>query len=130
MNLDRFRREETGPTIPLTAMVDVLFLMIIFLVLSANFEQVTSVTLPEARGRSTAPAPLEVELRADGTLWHDGRPLPPERPETVLAPLRPDSLLLLPDRAVDVGTLFRWYDRLERALAVPVRVGVRAPSAE
>ena len=38
MKLDRFRREEPPLALPMPAIIDVLFLMIIFLVLGANFD--------------------------------------------------------------------------------------------
>lgn len=130
MKLDRFRREEPGPGLPLAALVDVLFLMIIFLVLGANFDRVDTVRLPEAGGRPPAAAerePLRLELRADGRLWLDGTPLADAAVLDAIAARKPPAVLLLPDRAAAVGPLFRWYDRIRRTLGLPVQVGVQPP---
>ncbi|MCH9045524.1 MAG: biopolymer transporter ExbD [SAR324 cluster bacterium] len=128
MNLDRFRTGEETPSIPLTALVDVLFLMIIFLVLGANFDPVETVRLPEARGDpSTAASALRLELRADGVLWLEGRALSDSTVIATLEARAPHTVLLLPDARAEVGALFRWYDRIRQALDVPVQVGVQPP---
>ena len=128
MKLDRFRSAEGEAPFPLTAMIDVLFLMIIFLVLGANFEQTEQVRLPEARGEPGAmEAVVAVALRADGTLLLDGEALSYDALVPALRQRAPERILLLPDQQAAVGVLFRWYERLRRDLRVPVRVGVRPP---
>ena len=47
MNLDRFREEPSPPFFPLMALIDILFLMIIFLVLGASFDSVATVSFHE-----------------------------------------------------------------------------------
>lgn len=129
MRLERFRQREEPPTIPLTSMIDVLFLMIIFLVMGANFDAIQGVTLPEAQGMAIGDRePVSIVLRADGALLLDGEALPPDEAIARLKARRPRDVLLLPDRRTEVGTLFRWYDRLGRELRVPVQVGVRQPA--
>ncbi len=130
MKLDRFREAQAAPVFPLTAMIDVLFLMIIFLVLGANFDPVATVNLPEAQGGPTAPGVLRVELDADGRLIHENRRLGTGQALQLLRPLAPRSILLLPDRRLSVEHLFRWYDLLISELGVPVSVGVLPPSAQ
>ncbi len=130
MRLDRFRDAPETPAFPLTAMIDVLFLMVIFLVLGANFDPVASVELPEARGGAAGPAMLRVELNAQGALLLEGRALEPAEALQALRPLAPRSILLLPDRRLSVERLFRWYDLLAGELRVPVSVGVLPPSAQ
>ncbi len=130
MKLDRFRDTAEAPLFPLTAMIDVLFLMIIFLVLGANFDPVASVDLPESRGGLVEQAVLRVEIRADDSLLLQGRAMAPDEALDELRLLAPRSVLLLPDRKLEVGRLFRWYDRISRSLDVPVSVGVRPPSAQ
>ena len=130
MKLDRFREAGETPHFPLTAMIDVLFLMIIFLVLGANFDPVATVDLPRAFGGAPAPATLRVELAADGTLLYKGRRLGSAAALEVLRPLRPRSILLLPEKRLSVEELFRWYDLLGKELGVPVAVGVLPPSPQ
>ena len=128
MRLDRFRDPAEAPPFPFAAMIDVLFLMIIFLVLGANFDSVQSVTLPSGKGAPEREAPARVELLADGGLLLGGAALSAEEVIERLKRQPSSSVLLLPDRNVSVGRLFALYGRLEAELAVPVRVGVLPPS--
>lgn len=108
-------------------MIDVMFLMIIFLVLGADFDPVVSVDLPRAGGGEPAQAALRLEIRADGSLMLEGSPLPEETALESLRGLAPRSIMLLPARRLEVDKLFRWYDLLGRGLNVPVSVGVLPP---
>lgn len=133
MNLDRFRRETDSLSVPLTPLIDVLFLMIIFLVLGASFDQVETVRLPEASGQPAGDsstgqsATLRLELRPDGQLWMDGKPLAAKDVIPTLRERSPSVVLLLPDRQARVGALMRWHDRIRKALGIPVQIGVRPP---
>lgn len=129
MKLDRFRRPMGTPTLSLTAMIDVLFLMIMFLVLGANFEQLETVDLPEAHGRSPRGSTvLHLSLRPDGDLLLRKDPLPREGAPAILRAESPAEILILPDRSARVEDLFFWYDLLLQELTVPIRIGVRPPS--
>ncbi len=141
MKLDRFQPAEETPFFPLTALVDVLFFMVIFLVLGASFDTVETAALPEAQGAlpeaqgalpeaqgaQVEAGALAVQLLADGSLALDGRPLPAPEAVALLRSRHPQRLLLLPDPRGDIGSLFRWVDRLQRELGIEVRVGVRPP---
>ncbi len=129
MKLDRFRVEPESPFFSLTAMIDVLFLMIIFLVLGANFDSVASVELPASRGGKAAEGMIRVELPADGGALLDGRPMDERQTVSALRRRSPRAVLLLPDRRLSVDALFRWYDLLGRELGVPVSVGVNPPTS-
>ena len=130
MKLDRFREAPGAPFFSITAMIDVLFLMIIFLVLGANFDSTVSVELPRAGGAEPRRGALRVELPADGTLLLGGARLGPSQAVPALRALAPRSILLLPDRRLTVEGLLRWYDLLGQSLRVPVSVGVQRPSAK
>ncbi len=126
MNLDRFRHPAGSPALPLAAMIDVLFLTIIFLVLGANFDQRETVRLPQAHGEAGVdPTALTLQVRADGTLLLGQEPVVAQAVLPRIAAASPVSVLLLPDREAQVGQLFLWYDRIQNELGVPVRVGVR-----
>ena len=129
MNLDRFRQGAEAPSVPLTPLIDVLFLMIIFLVLGANFDQVETVRLPEASGQSTSgqSSTLRLELRPDGRLWLDGKPLATKDVIPAIRARGPSAVLLLPDQQARVGPLMMWHDRIRKALDIPVQIGVRPP---
>ncbi len=130
MNLERFREPPGVPFFSVTAMIDVLFLMIIFLVLGANFDSTLSVELPRAGGAQPRGAPLRVQLTVDGSLLLSGARLAPGAALPALRALAPRSVLLLPDRRLSVEALLGWYDLLGRELDVPIAVGVRPPLAQ
>lgn len=128
MKLDRFQDADEAPFIPIVALVDVLFFVIIFLVLGASFQAVETQDLPQARGQGAASGEaVAVELRADGQLALDGSVLTEQDALTRLKPRAEHGVLVLPDARAEVGSLLRWVDVLQRGLGVPVRVGVRAP---
>lgn len=75
----RFRRARVTPeaTFDLTNLIDVVLLLIIFFMLTAQFAQTqrSGVDLPRAKGdegTATADAEVVVDLMADGTLRMDG----------------------------------------------------------
>ena len=77
MNLSPRRRDE--PEINLTPLIDVVFLMLIFFMVSTTFlrEAELQVSLPDS---SQEPAgqpqpPLELTINRQGTVFLDGRPL-------------------------------------------------------
>ena len=129
MRLDRFKTSEETPLVPLAAMIDVLFLMIIFLVLGASFDPVVSVSLPHATGGEPAPDVVRVELRMDGQLSLEGKVLPEAETLEILRRTPASTILLLPDGKTPVELLFCWYERLQQELGIPVSVGVRPPGS-
>lgn len=89
MNLGPRRREE--PNIDLTPLIDVVFLLLIFFMVSTTFrrESDIQIDLPEASPKS-APneeQPLTVGIDADGRYSINGRALPDARLETISAAL-------------------------------------------
>src|SRR5579862_1744873 len=122
MKLDRFQEADEVPFVPIVALVDVLFFVIIFLVLGASFDTVDTQNLAQARGDAGAGSEaVSVELRADGQLAVDGRELAPEEAIAELRPRASHGIVLLPDAHAEVGSLLQWYERLQRELGVPVR---------
>lgn len=77
MNLRPRRREE--PEINLTPLIDVVFLMLIFFMISTTFVQQTrlDVTLPSTEQSATVPErdALNVTISSDGRISVDGRTL-------------------------------------------------------
>lgn len=90
MNLRPRRRED--PEINLTPLIDVVFLMLIFFMVSTTFlrESDLQISLPEA---SVEPVPsetepLEITINRQGTLFLGGEALVNNRPETLRRALR------------------------------------------
>lgn len=85
MNLRPRRREE--PEITLTPLIDVVFLMLIFFMVSATFlnEADMELTLPEAsREPEQRPgAPVELVINSEGDYYVDGTALANQQTDTV-----------------------------------------------
>jgi biopolymer transport protein ExbD len=76
MNFDSYRRP--APTINLSALIDVVFILVIFVVLAANFDRIRNldVTLPEAEAAGLAEAEtLAITIRSDGAIELDDVPI-------------------------------------------------------
>jgi biopolymer transport protein ExbD len=75
MNL---RRERKTPIVPMSAMSDVAFLLLIFIMLTAliNYRREVKIEYPEAENakRSGAEKNLEIWINASGMLYLDGVP--------------------------------------------------------
>ncbi len=93
MKFRRRLRTETG--IDITPLVDVVFLMLIFFMVSTTFtrEAHLQLTLPEARASATARSDesLELLVTASGTMALNGRTLVNSSIETIMAALREAS---------------------------------------
>lgn len=85
MNLRPRRREE--PEINLTPLIDVVFLLLIFFMVSTTFlrESNLEVSLPEASGEPEAAAeqPLELTINRQGSFFLDGKALVNAQMDTV-----------------------------------------------
>lgn len=103
MNLRPRRREE--PEITLTPLIDVVFLMLIFFMVSATFlnEADMELNLPEASlepGQRPV-SPMELTINADGAYFLDGEGLANQQTETVRRALeearaaRPEAALII-----------------------------------
>lgn len=84
MNLRPRRRED--PEVNLTPLIDVVFLMLIFFMVSTTFveEANIQVSLPAASAQPAARAePIEVTVNQQGTYFLDNEPLRDNREETL-----------------------------------------------
>ncbi len=89
----KFQQDEM-PTLNLTSMIDVLFLLVIFFMVATKFDEMErniEVAVPEVAqaGESTPPPrPLVVAVLADGQIQLDGTPITAEELTTRLAAAR------------------------------------------
>lgn len=120
--LTRSRREP--PELVLTPFIDVMFVILIFLVLSTSFMVPTSLklNLPESRtGQAAArgeDSPVEIEVSASGELRLSGAPVALDSLESRLKALeiKPGrTVLLAADREAAHGRVVEVMDRLRRA---------------
>ena len=95
MNLDSYERFDEEPQIDLTPLIDCLFMLIIFFVLTMSFSKpVLEVVLPQAESAEKAADRSEILLsvKADGTFWLDQTQTTPEQLAKALDD-RPEALL-------------------------------------
>lgn len=90
MNLSPRRREQ--PEINITPLIDVVFLMLIFFMVSTTFAERTrlDVTLPETtqEAKRDAPKGLRLTINAQGRIFLDGRPLANAQIQTIARALQ------------------------------------------
>ncbi len=129
MKLSPRRPEE--PEVNLTPLIDVVFLMLIFFMVSTTFlrEADLQISLPEAEQEpeQAADQPVEITINQQGTVFVGGRPLVNSQTETVTRALRG----AIGDRdAAEVRVVIRADSRTEHqqvvtALDAAGRVGLR-----
>lgn len=105
--LDFTRRESTGPRVNLSALIDVAFILIIFIVLTATYreDRDMDVSLPQtSRVPQNEAKGLNVIVRADGQVEIEGEVYPREAVFATLQGLTDqyESVVLLADRAAAV----------------------------
>lgn len=133
MELHTRRRE--APQVNLTALIDVIFILVIFVVLAASFTRLRAldVELPEAEASAAAPQDgLTVELPAAGPLRLAGRPVALEGLAAALAaagggPTQP--VLLLVDTHAEAGRAVAVLGALRAAGYLTVSIAARPPEA-
>jgi len=108
------------PNVDLTPMLDVVFLLLIFFMVSTRFEQLREVPieLPKV-GAATAPQEVKnrrVQVSANGALFLDGKPLEKNDLKTALESA--DRVVLSADKAVSHGV---FMDLLTTLRALPIK---------
>ncbi|KUK42143.1 MAG: Biopolymer transport protein ExbD/TolR [Thermovirga lienii] len=72
--MKRRPRTRTSPEVELTPLIDVLFLLVVFLVLTTTFvKSQLGVALPEAKGETSSVEPVIIEILADGDFKVDDK---------------------------------------------------------
>ena len=94
MRLQTYNKEE--PTVDLTSLIDVVFLLLIFFMVSTTFEResVLKIDLPEASAvdqREDTPEMLELVIDGDGRMFLNDQRLLDSEPQTVRAALEAQS---------------------------------------
>jgi len=126
----RVRRARTSPILDLTPMVDVVFLLIIFFMVSTTFitlETGLPVDLPQATtAESQAQGLPTVTVDADGQVYLGGSAISEEALvpalETLLAERNTGVVILRADQNVSHGTTVRIMDAIKRAGAERVAI--------
>jgi len=120
------------PRIVLTPLIDILFLLIIFFVVSSRLADESGLTLrlPESgQSQALTRAPVQVRVGADETVTLDGQPVAPEQLEETLRALRTsesaDLLVLQVDHRVSHGRVVQLMDTAKAAGFLRVAFGTQ-----
>ena len=110
-------RKRLQPDLDLTPLIDVLFMLILFFVMTASLLQgQISVRLPSGEGERLANDPVVLEILADGNLRYEGKTV--SREEAVREALRQDragrDLVLAADRNVPYGKVAALLETLRQ----------------
>ena len=126
------RRRRNSPDVDLTPLIDVLFMLIIFFVLTAAFVRgEVDVQLPEGKGTPISAVPVVIAVHQGGSLSWAGESMPPD--EVIAhareAFLQGHTILLAGDRSVPYGVVASLLDRLraEGVEEVNLALGGEAP---
>jgi len=129
----RYRQHDEEATIDLTPMLDIVFIMLIFFIVTTSFvkEAGIEVERPQAaQGQPLEQAPLLIAISAEGEVWLDQRRLDIERVaanvERLLAEQPTDSAVIQADRNARHGTVVRVMDQLKAAGIAHIAVAAAA----
>ncbi len=99
--------KRVSPTINLSALIDIAFILVIFVVLAASFDRMNELKVSVPQAESTGPADpksLVVTVPAEGAINIDGArvPLKEVRPTLESLKARFDGILLVADQSASV----------------------------
>ncbi|SDB28613.1 outer membrane transport energization protein ExbD [Pseudidiomarina indica] len=117
----RFQEEEEA-AIDMTPMLDIVFIMLIFFIVTTSFvkEAGIDVSKPEASQAQAKPsANIFIAIRANGEVWMDKRMVDVERVganiERLLAEQPTDIVVIQADKEAKHGTVVKVMDQIKEA---------------
>lgn len=118
----RTRREAEEAAIDLTPMLDVVFIMLIFFIVTTSFVKEAGITVQKPKANHTkqeAKATIFVAIRANGEIWLDKRAVDVERVgatiEKLLAESPTDTVIVQADREAKHGVVVSVMDQIKLA---------------
>lgn len=131
MQFESFRREQ--PEINLSALIDIVFILLIFIVLAANFDRVQElgVILPTAENaESPSTDALVLTLTVDGQILLDGKEVSElELPQAMREQSEKfDVLVLVSDGRVELERAVKIFDQAAAAGFESVSIATRQES--
>ncbi len=84
------KRNKVSPEFSMSSMTDIVFLLLIFFMLTANSPNALDMILPKAKGKSTRTQKVTVSIRKDNTYYVNGKKLPFREIEPTLKNLLKD----------------------------------------
>ncbi len=128
MQFESFQREQ--PKINISALIDVVFILLIFVVLAANFDRIQemNVVLPTAEAASeTTSDALVLTVPMDGPMLVNEQPIEEEALPQVLADKRAqfEVLVLVGDGGIDLDKTVQIFDYASAAGFESVSIATR-----
>lgn len=121
---------EESSEVNLTPMLDVVFIMLIFFIVTTSFIKESGVEIERPESSAATPradAQVLVAITPEGAVWVDGEPVDIHRVGTRVSGLLSDdgSALIQADRNATTGVLIEVMDRLRAAGVERVAVAAR-----
>jgi biopolymer transport protein ExbD len=115
-------REDDEAAIDITPMMDIVFIMLIFFIVTTSFvkEAGIDVNKPEAAQAQQKPtATIFIAIRANGEIWMDKRTVDVERVSANIERLRAesptDTIIVQADKEAKHGTVMEVMDQIKAA---------------
>lgn len=115
-------READSAEIDITPMMDIVFIMLIFFIVTTSFvkEAGIDVNKPEsAQAQSKPSATIFIAIRANGEVWMDKRPVDVERVSANIERLRAesptDTIIVQADKEAKHGVVMEVMDQIKAA---------------
>ncbi|MFW5846022.1 MAG: ExbD/TolR family protein [Planctomycetota bacterium] len=131
MKRRRTARRQGDAVVNMTPMIDMVFILLIFFIVTTSFLRETAVTIERPRSRAAAPVAgpyLLVALAADGSAHLPGGPIPIDDAAAIGAALRDsgaERVVIQADAAAATGRLLRLMDSCRASGAQAVDVAAR-----
>ena len=120
MRRRRLEAENEASEVNLTPMLDVVFIMLIFFIVTTSFIKESGVEIERPESSAASPRPeaqVTVALTPEGAVWVDGRPVDLHRVGAEVAGLlgSEGSVVIQADRLATTGRLLEVMDRLRES---------------
>jgi len=112
------RKTRTSPEVELTPLIDVLFLLVVFLVLTTTFaKSQLGVALPEAKGETSSVEPVIIEVLENGDYKVDGKVVREEELPSLIAIMKINerSVAVAADKRLPYEKVISVLDLLKEA---------------
>lgn len=125
-------RNRTSPTINLTPLIDCVFILVIFIVLGANFHRIQAleVSIPEAKSSGKADAEsLVITIPVTGAIDVQGKKVELDELRDVLQPMvtRFETVLLVADQSAAVQRVVQILSDAQAVGFIAVSIATQNP---
>ena len=120
MKIKTFTDREDSPQVDLTPLIDVVFILLIFFILSANFQKESTLNVDRPRASSSTLTPqsetLTVSVDRDKNIWFNGQTVNLSQLQfqikAHITEKQATNAIVNADRSLDTGTLISVIDTL------------------